>query len=233
VILAGPRTGSELLVSLLDSHPQIACDSELFKEARLFPTRFVMGAAARRRGQAWGFKVIDTQLRWQLSRAGADGEFVDRLVERGFRVFRLTRRDLLAQALSLIDAGQSRYHFRQGQAVPDFAPIRVDAAQLISMLHALDDNASWADAVAARVPHRALVYEQDLPDPEAQRRTVALCCEHIGVAPAPAQTDLVARAPTSTRARVENTEEIAASLRTTRFAYLADQLTASHEAGAD
>jgi LPS sulfotransferase NodH len=231
VILAAPRSGSELLVSLLDSHPAIRCDSELFKEPRLMAHRYLTGMSAARRA-VWGFKVIDSQLRWQLNGAGADGAFLDRLVaEDGYCVFRLRRRDLLAQSLSFIDAGQSRYHFREGEERPEYRPLQVDPAELVSLMHGLDDNDRWAERVAARVPHVSLFYEDDLAKPEAQHETVNRLCHELGVAPSAATTDLVARAPADAWARVANPVEVAAALRTTRFAPLADALDIARDTG--
>lgn len=43
VILAAPRTGSNLLCSLLDSHPDILCHHELFNHDGIFPSRAMRG----------------------------------------------------------------------------------------------------------------------------------------------------------------------------------------------
>ena len=50
VIVTTGRTGSELLVSLLDSHPRIMCDSEILSIPRAFPRRFVLRRSALRAG---------------------------------------------------------------------------------------------------------------------------------------------------------------------------------------
>jgi LPS sulfotransferase NodH len=234
VVLASPRTGSELLVTLLNSHPQINCDSELFKEPRLYPRRYVMGCAARRRADVYGFKLIDSQLRWQLNKAGPDGEFLTKLVaEEHFKVIYLRRRDLLAQALSFVDAARSSYHFREDDAAPAFEPLQVDPAELISLLHGLDDNARWIDNVVGRVPHLRLTYEDDLKAADAQGPTVERICAELGIAPAATHTDLVARAPAQAAARIANPDEVATALRTTRFAPLAEGLEAATPSGSD
>src|SRR4051812_9935140 len=76
VVLGTPRTGSELLVNLLDSHKRIRCDSEILKQAPRWPLLALEGYAqrARRDGRdAYGCKVLADQIIFQpqMHRDGA------------------------------------------------------------------------------------------------------------------------------------------------------------------
>jgi len=60
-VLTSGRTGSELLVELLDSHPLMRCEGEIFTDPQRYPMPFVRGrmrAAARIGAKAYGFKFI-------------------------------------------------------------------------------------------------------------------------------------------------------------------------------
>ena len=69
VILTQWRSGSELLIDLLNCHPDIRCDSELFKEfvrlrtpKVLFPHWYLDGKSARAGTKAYGCKIMSNQL---------------------------------------------------------------------------------------------------------------------------------------------------------------------------
>src|SRR4051812_32577202 len=109
-ILAPARSGSELLVSLLNSHPDIRCDGELCKYAREHPARFVDGHAvkARLRGvPAYGWKLGVTSLLYAQDRYGGAENWLQREVERGRHIVFLWRRNLVNQAVSFLTAQKS------------------------------------------------------------------------------------------------------------------------------
>jgi LPS sulfotransferase NodH len=229
VIFCPGRTGSELLVSLLDAHPDIRCESELLRETRLYPRRFLRGRAVRGGGgravSAWGFKLIDQQLRLWQGHVGPAGELLDALASDGFHVLFLTRRDKLAQTLSIVHAfHHDSWHYEVGEAAP-FEPMRVDPAEIISMLHVLDEHERWARNVVARVPHVELFYEDHLADQSSHQATVDRICDDLGVAHHPVTAGIQRGAPPDPRDRVANPRALAGALRLTRFAPLADSLT--------
>ena len=59
IILAQGRTGSTCLERLLNSHPSIRCEGEIFATHQIYPFSFITGKAAREHllGRQWGFKA--------------------------------------------------------------------------------------------------------------------------------------------------------------------------------
>jgi LPS sulfotransferase NodH len=218
VILTTGRTGSELLVSLLDSHPQIMCDGELLGTRRAYPGQLIESrtALAGLRGvQAYGFKLLRDHL---LAHNIADpAGYLRRLVTRGFQVIVLERRDLLAQAVSYVRAsGQGRYHFTAADR-PAFEPERVDPMEVIAFMFSIEHAMGFARSTLAEVPHLTFYYEDDLADSCRQQATVERVCEYIGIPHAPVRSDLVRITPPALADQVLNFEELTRALAGTRY----------------
>ena len=135
-IATTPRTGSELLVRLLNEHPKIRCDSEILNYQPHLPYPFVRGkarAASFRGFHAYGFKLMAYHVMNYYNTP--DLRLVTRLADRGCRFVHLRRRDVLSQVLSFFRASISQEWHRgkggpsTGSALPDavwkadFAPI--------------------------------------------------------------------------------------------------------------
>jgi LPS sulfotransferase NodH len=219
VIVTVGRTGSELLVSLLNSHPQIMCDGEILELRQPFPGQLVLRRAlrARLRGQAYGFKLLGRHARQHYPYDPAP--FLRRFYERGFRLIVLERRDRLAQAMSALRAEGRPAHHR-GRDGAQFAPLRADPEALLAALVLLEQGVAFIRETLQSLPALQLVYEDDLQDPLQQQRTVNRVCDHLGLDAAPVDSELVRIAPTSVVDQVENFDEVAALLSHTRFAGL-------------
>lgn len=218
VIVSIGRSGSELLVSLLDSHPAIRCESEILFIRRALPTAFLLSRslAARLTGaHAYGFKLLTHQAGLQDHHDPAG--YLRRLHQRGFRFIVLERHDWLQQAISSMRASATQHHFREADPAV-FSTMRVDPMAVLAGLYLIEDAIKFVRSALADIPQLTLVYEDDLAEPEAQQRTVDRICAYLGLATAPVQTDLVKHAPASTSAQVENFEELAAALSGTRYA---------------
>jgi len=222
VILTGGRTGSELLVSLLGSHPEIVCDGELLNGYRpIWPERYIAARAAAagwHGAKAYGWKLLYSQFRTLPEFEPNADDFPLRLHERGYRIILLERLDLLQTAISYLRAQeQGRFHDTRGRH-QKFTPLTIDPMALIAAIYLIDESAEYGRRIAQRVPHLRMVYEHDLLDPRAQQTTGDRVCRFLGVRPAPMATDLVKTAPVRTRDILANYAEIEEVLRGTRFA---------------
>src|SRR5436305_2384989 len=190
VIVTTGRTGSELLVSLLDSHPRIMCDSEILSIPRAAPGRFVLrrSALARGRGCAYGFKLVAEHARLQ-SPHDREG-FLRWFAKRGFRIVVLERGDLLQQVVSSVRGVETQHHHR-GHDQDEFKPRRLDPVSVLCALAWFEEAINFLRSALADTPVLKLAYEDDLLEPEQQQRTADRVCEYLGVSPAPVRTDLV------------------------------------------
>jgi LPS sulfotransferase NodH len=231
VILTPGRTGSELLVSLLDSHPQIVCDGELLATRRASPDLLIRSreALAHIRGaRAYGFKLLrDHLLRQDV---GDPARYISKLHQRGYRIILLERRDLLAQAVSFARAERVGYSQRRRDDGDSFTPMTLDPMAVLALMFVVEDITRFFEAALAGVPHIRLIYEDHLATPERQQAAVDELCRALGLGPKPVRTDLVRITPETIAEQLENHEELARVLSVTRYArYLPETLAPEPE----
>ena len=220
LIVTSGRAGSELLTSLLASHPMVMCDTELLSEKRRDPERFVAGrvAQAKRLGKAaYGFKakpkdILETQ---EFERAA---DWIRQKASEGWLIIRLARRDWMQQAISNVRASQTQWHFRDGEA-PPFEPIAIDPYVLIGNMCQVAYYERQIDDLLADVTYTPLTYEIDLREPAVQAATVDRLCQALSLPLYPTSTNLVRVHPSETRKMVTNYDEIAEVLRRNEFAH--------------
>lgn len=227
-ILTTGRTGSELLVSLLDSHPRIACAGELLHEGRAFPNQYVAARAAmaRLRGmEAYGWKLLLSQYRNPGGIVGGIGDpdkYPARLNRLGYRLILLERQNPVQQAMSFIRAAETQFHHHRGDRA-EFAPTAVDAVTLMAATWIIEADTAALGRSLDSEPHLRLTYEDDLLDPGRHQATVDRVCDYLGIDSAPVRSDLVKIAPRRIRAMVSNYDEVSELFRGTRYAsYLGD-----------
>ena len=238
--LATPRTGSEVLVDLLDSHPAVRCESEILERLPRDPLRYVQGRAVLARERWWrrvvltgdngrapteayGFKLMAHHVGSQTRPHPSLEQLVADLRGCGFTPVVVRRRQPLDQALSFLAATQIGYHARRGdRLVAD--RLDVDPANLLYALVLLEQQVAALEAAVTHLPCLDVTYEADLLEPAAHQRTVDRLCESMGLDCAPVTTDLVRPAPGGWVERIADPSAVARALRATRFAPLAGEL---------
>ena len=214
VIFGQGRTGSTLLASLLASHSKIHCDGEVLANAVSDPIEHVARFAAASPKPVHGFNVKIYQL--SDTQHVVPAVFLSALARVGTRILFLSRRNLLRHALSNRLALANRYHFRTGDTVA-LEPVRIDPPALLA---ALDKRAehrrSEEAAIAGLVVHR-MVYEDDLIDLEAQRRSLKGCFAFLGVPSEPVVTDLIRGVTGPVSSHIVNYREVAEVLKGTPY----------------
>jgi LPS sulfotransferase NodH len=227
VVLCPPRSGSELLVDLLDQVPGLSCSGEVFHQRKVrWPLRFLEGRArlARRGGaEVYGCKVLTHHLLPEEDRFGPAKPLVQALVERGWTIVHLRRRDLLAMALSHLQAQETGRWHERGEGAPGELPrIDADAGTVFAWLHGAASYQRWLDDLLADVPHHTVTYEDDLLRDEDRQATIDAIARLVRLAPAPVTARLQKGAPVDPWQRLADPEPLRRLLRETPFAYLAD-----------
>ena len=219
LILTSGRSGSDLLVSLLDSHPELVCDGELLMMRRAFPDQLVRSRealAGLRRARAYGFKLTrDNILAQGVEEPAA---FVQALHERGYRMVLLERRDLLQHAVSYARAEQAGYVHHRRTDGTGFSATELDPMAVVTFMYVLEDVAHFCRQALSGIPHVKLVYEDDLSTPERRQASADRICDALGVSPAPVHSELVRVTPGTIQDQLSNYEELAEVLAVTRYA---------------
>lgn len=217
VILSGGRSGSTLLVELLDSHPEIRCEDELLHYPLFAPLVYVDRRSSMARKPVYGFKLLDYQLRQVQTRIPEPLGFVRQLVEAGYRVLYLERRNPLRMALSNILARQrGQYHVRSASALRP-GTLTVPLEDVDRWLRAIEVQRETQAHLLQGVPYLHLVYETDLLPGDAQQATVDRVSRYLGVEPRAVRARLQRITPARIRDFVENHDALAGHLRGTPY----------------
>jgi len=212
VIFAQGRTGSTLLTSTLDTHPQIACRDEILGLPRAMPLRFVENAARASGAKAFGFHVKIYQLTsWQ--RVDDVGDWLAVLHRRGWKILYLRRENLLRHVVSNVFAeAAGAYHYRTDGAGGRPDKITLPQTQLRAGIDGRRRNLAAERAALDGLDHLELIYEQDLEPPYVQSGTFDRIQAYLGVETIPLRPVLKTSVATPLEELIINYDEVRRSL---------------------
>jgi hypothetical protein len=188
LIFAQGRTGSSLLVDLLNRSPSIHCDEEILARPVFLPTAWMAAHRARHLDRTYGFKVKLYQLTIDQG-IGDPNRWLAAMHRSGWQVIYLWRRNLLRHVLSNVAAsGSGRYHYRSAEI--GGRRIRVDLAETIRLLRMREQLGQEERSALEGVPHEPLCYEDDLLEAERHQPTFDRIAGFLQMEPAHATTDL-------------------------------------------
>lgn len=216
VIFGHARSGTTLLVSLLDSLANIHCDSELLNRWVPLPRAQILAHAAAASAPVYGCKILAYQVArlWPPRRRD---NLLRWLAGQGFRIIYLRRRDLLMQVVSQVRA--LRFGFHRGVGEPVSAtPISIDPAEAIHWLEINERLYQQAQHWLGTIPHLKLTYKDHLLSPAQHAQTVGRICRYLGLEPAPPSSAYVKLTPSDPGRAVANLAELRAVLARTRWA---------------
>ena len=219
IIVTSGRTGSELLVTLLDSHPRIVCDGEILARRVDAPSRLVAGRQTRAAllgASAYGFKLLGQHIRY-IQPVRDPATFLSGAHHDGVKLIRLRRRSLLDQAISSVRAARSAWHYTRADRATFVAPT-LDAVEVLATMVIIEDAERYLDDRLEGLAVRELTYEGDLLRPEDRRRSADDICRDLALAPVPLASDLVRITPERSSLAVANYDEIRRVVAATRFA---------------
>lgn len=220
VIFGQGRSGSTLLVDLLNCIPDTHCDREILGRKVVFPLRWVNAQRKAQPSQHYGFKVkiyqlTDTQ---QID----PRRFLSELHEQGWQGIYLWRRDVVRQILSNFTLARDRQSQYVGADRPKTQAVWVNPQ---TVLYGIEGRAAlWEQerAALAGVDFHEVVYEDDLLSPESHQATLGALTSYLGLPHAQAKTDRHKINVGPLRELIQNYDEIAEVLQPTRWAEYLD-----------
>jgi hypothetical protein len=221
VIFTQGRTGSNLLRSLLNSHPNIFCIREPFVRWHikvLFPKLHIRGKLARCSKTVCGLLLHDMHLNFQKI---AHKEILSYFYNQGWKIIHLRRENFFNQIISARFAFNHRqWHYR---SVADCESIRlkniyISTPEMLQLLEEREARYLREGEMMAQFPHMEIVFERDLSTAEQHQKTVDKICDYLGIPSALIQTELI-KTPREPKKLMQNYEEIAAFLKNTRYAH--------------
>jgi LPS sulfotransferase NodH len=189
VIFARGRSGTTLLVDLLNRHPSIACDNEILRRRACAPHRLIRQRMALTSAPVYGFKLLSYQLQSVQTHIADKRAFLQRLVDDGCHIVYVKRTNLLRHALSNLYA---RHRSQWHQTDPD-APAPRMRLNPDTLLHWLNGSAQlerFERELLDGLPHLAFTYEDDLQDAARHADTVRRITDRLGLPPVAPKTAL-------------------------------------------
>lgn len=191
------RTGSNVLTELLNCHPEILCDTEIFnfmycKSRVLFPQTFIKCCSKRatlNNKSVYGFKVKIAQLRFEHKYKNYD-KILQNLSDKGWKFLHLKRNNFLRHKLSnLLMAETKISHIKSGD---NFIPkkITVDCNVLLKGIEYSEEVEKIEEENLKLIPHLKISYEKDLEDNSKHQETADRIFKYLNLKPHRVNTTL-------------------------------------------
>ncbi|BAP55707.1 hypothetical protein THII_1410 [Thioploca ingrica] len=225
VIFGQGRTGSNLVRTLLQSHPQIICQGEVFMRYYLkvfMPKFFLQGQLAKYpSNKVYGFQLQP----FHLSFHQVDGKaFLSHLHNQGWKIIYLKRRNWLHQKISaLIAIRKNKWHYRASEAKTDKSPkIHLNGNEIIKELEKKGLDYTKDKEMLDSLPYLEIIYEDDLLTAAQHQPTADKIFAYLNLSSAFVKTSLQ-KTPYKISEVIENYEEIANLLGKTQYAQFLEE----------
>jgi len=213
-----PRSGSTLLVNLLDSHPLIHCDGELLIRKLFFSKLYIQCRSKLSRAPVYGFKLLIDH--FETQKIDNPGYYLAELYENGYKIINLKRQNLFRAALSsLYGYHRGRFHHTKTEGNLEHNQMYVSPEKLLEKIHRFEHLLASHEQVLGQLPNLELFYERDLLDENQHQTTIDQICDYLNIPHAKANTNLIKVTTGDLSSFVINADELEAFLRTTKYAH--------------
>lgn len=209
------RTGSTVLTELLNCHPEIFCDVEIFNflysgSKVKYPALYIKSCSKRAsmHGKSvYGFKVKIAQLRYEHEYDNYD-EVLRNLSEEGFKFVYLRRDNYFRHKLSNIISTQTKiFHLKNGDK-NNHVKVQVDCDQLMEGIQYSETvNKTEAENLKG-IDHITVTYEEDLIENSKHQETADKVFKYLGLNSVKVQTDLKRIVPENLKEIISNYDEV-------------------------
>jgi LPS sulfotransferase NodH len=216
VIVAQGRSGSTLLVDLMNSHPDIFTFGEIMAQNVIrnlrWPRKYAEGLCSLSRKGTVGFKAIIYQIG---STQNKDPKKVlHDFHDHGWKIIYLKRSNILRHAISDIRSAKTgTFHKVEGIKVSQEGrgarqKIRIEAEELIRTMKFREDSLALEKVVLEDLPHFTVHYETDLMGADNQRDAMNRLFEFLGLPPHDAETSFRKVTAKNIADDIENFDEL-------------------------
>jgi hypothetical protein len=216
VILGIPRSGSQLLVELLDSHPGIGCESEILTHKCYAPRAYYRRRASLSKADAYGFKLLVDHFETQ----GIENpnRFMADMVEEGYRIINLRRLNLYRASLSSLYASYiGKFHHKQSEGLLTRPRMVVDPEKLVAKMERFIHLEGLQKASIGNLPHLEVTYEQNLEHQQNHQAVVDRISDYLALPRAIVSTDQVKVTTENVSDFVANSDEICTFLKNSKY----------------
>lgn len=179
LIFAQGRTGTWLLHSLLNQHPQIYCEKEILQQRVLSPQLYTLGRSRQAGGRIYGCHVQPHQL--VATQRTDPAAYIDGFAQRGWRIIHLTRRDIIRQSISAIAAVERRQWVVRGDLDGPPKAVTLPIHKVLDRIRRRQSHLALEHQILSRHDHMPLVYEDDLASPDTHQLASDRIFAYLGI----------------------------------------------------
>lgn len=205
------RSGSTLLVELLDGHPQIACLGEILRFRTFAPASYIRNCMKTCDAPRRGFKLLSYQVRTLCSPA-RQSAIRDWMEENRVTVFHLRRENLLRHAVSNIYAERRGAYHSTDKGAATRQSIHIEPEELLRWMDGSKALLEFELGFLEGLDRFEIVYEKHLSDAERQQQTYSEILAKLDLPHHPSSTTLKKVTPPDLRQLIENFSEIERAL---------------------
>lgn len=226
IIYGMGRSGSNLLRTLLNSHPDLFCDNEIFNKNAVarknkivqylilhFPILYIYYKKYSSKTNVFGFKLHQNQLK------DTEG-ILTKLHSKGWKIIHLYRKNILKQAISMKVAQQTGKWIRNAKMPDPEEKFYVDPEKLLAHIKNRIFFTEQEFRVLEKLEHLDVVYEDDLYYQDKWLATTGKIFEYLNTYPVEVYTKRIKTDSRPDWERIENFEEILDFLSKNGFAHL-------------
>jgi len=232
VIFANRRTGSHLLTDLLNCHPEVTCEAEVFDpfmklrfKKVLFPNLYIKGRNSKYNTSTYGFNLKIYQLAEFLNIFHGDPrKFIINLYENGWKIIYIKRLNIIRQSISQITA-EVRNHWHDQPHRPLIrSKVKIEPDTLICEIKASEKMLAEEEEILQVIPHLRMVYENDLLRAEYHQKTADMVFEYLGLSSEPVKAKLKKVSSHNLSDYIENYGDVVEVVNKTKYAKFLEQL---------
>ena len=229
VIYTRGRTGSTVLTDLLNCHPEMFCDYEIFNISNTGtpidnPYKYIKSCTKRAtfNGKSvYGFKVKIEQLRDDHKYDDNEPIF-QKLYEQGWKFIYLKRSNSLNHKISGIISNKTNVFHVKKEDDQHKDKIEIDCRLLLDVLIWGDKLDEMEEEKIKDIPHLKIIYEEDLLDNSKHQETANKVFKYLEISEQPVKTKLKKIIPLDLRDLIENYDEMVGFLKDTKFVKFLD-----------
>jgi len=223
IIFGQGRSGSNLLVDLLNSHPDVYCDRELLNKNRLrrkykfikpliyaFPYKYITCHLHKHPEKTYGFKLMYHQIR------KCHG-FLTKLSDDYWKIIHIQRKDTLKQAFSGIIARKRGSYVRKAGAEFDRAKIYINPQEVVKSLKSRIRALKYELEALQGLEYLDVVYENDLAESNLWSKSTERIFNFLDVDTVEVRTSMLRTDERPYEERISNYQEILAYLKNNGF----------------
>ncbi|MCE2497132.1 MAG: hypothetical protein J4F31_11245 [Flavobacteriales bacterium] len=167
------RSGTTLLVSLMNSHPDLFCDGETLNKKVARPLGRIRTRERLSPKSVYGFKLLSYQLR-DLHDFDDPKAFLQSLIDDGYKLIHLRRHNNLRQVLSrLYVEHRMAYHAKKGSSTGPLEKMTLDVEDLKVQLGRSASLDQFEAQVLDGLTYLPVSYEDDLEDKAKHPETMS------------------------------------------------------------